>query len=157
MRKFLSIIPATVVVCGLTGCSNNDPTVMLNGNVVSNSLTAEKLGEGYSVKEDLLYYDGEPVASVMFTEKTADRERNKQEIRSLAIGANSGVENNTLSIDEISLGSNMSEVVDTFGNPKLREAGRWFFSEDGNRWNDTFLEVKFDVNTRKVTWLKVYV
>lgn len=159
IKKFIYVLLAAVVLSGLTGCSGSNLdklTVTLNGTVVTKPFTVENLGEGYSVKNYLLYYNGEPVAGVTFTEKTADREESKREISSLVIGAKSGVESNTLSVDGITLGSDMSEVLDTFGEPSLREAGRWFFSENGKPENEDFLEVKFDDN-KKVTWLYVRV
>lgn len=156
LAKPLFVLLAAIMLCGLTGCSNNGLTVALNGNVVSKPLTAEKLGEGYSVKNYLLYYNDEPVAGVTFTEKTVEREENKRVLRSLVIGANSGAENATLSVDGITLGSKMSEVLDTFGEPSSREAGKWFFSENCKPENEDFLAVKFDDN-KNVTWLYVRV
>lgn len=159
IKKLFSVLLAAVMLLGLTGCGGLNSyrlTVTLNGTVVTKPLTAETLGEGYSVKNDLLYYNGEPVAGVTFTEKTADREENKREIRSLVIGVNSGAENDTLSVDGITLGSDMSEVLDTFGEPSLREAGKWFFSENGMPENEELLGVKFDDN-KKVKWLYVRV
>ncbi|MDE7360503.1 MAG: hypothetical protein K2N38_01055 [Oscillospiraceae bacterium] len=159
IKKLSSVLLASVMLLDLTGCGGLNSyrlTVTLNGIVVTKPLTAETLGEGYSVKDYLLYYNGEPVAGVTFTEKTADREEDKREIRSLVIGVNSGAENDTLSVDGITLGSDMSEVLDTFGEPSLREAGKWFFSENGMPENEEFLGVKFDDN-KKVTWLYVRV
>ena len=161
LAKPLSVLLAAIMLCGLTACSNDGLTadkltVTLNGNAVTKPLTAEKLGDGYSVKNYLLYYNDEPVAGVTFTEKTVEREENKRVLRSLVIGANSGAENATLSVDGITLGSKMSEVLDTFGEPSLREAGKWFFSENGKPENEDFLAVKFD-DSNEVKWLYVRV
>lgn len=159
IKKLIYVLLAAVVLFGLTGCGGSKAdklTVTLNGTVVTKPLTAEKLGEGYSVKNYLLYYNGEPVAGVTFTEKTVDREENKREIRSLVIGANSGAESNTLSVDGITLGSKMSEVLDTFGEPTAKEDGMWFYREKGKPENENYLGLRFDDN-ENVTWLYVRV
>lgn len=161
IRKLISALLTAVMLFGLTACSNDGLTadkltVTLNGNAVEKPLTAEKLGEGYTVKNYLLKYNGEPVAGVKYTEKTADLEESKRVLRSLVIGANSGAENDTLSVDGITLGSKRSEVLEVFGEPSAKEEGMWFYREKGKSEDDNFLGLRFDDNDN-VTWLYVRV
>lgn len=161
IKRLISVLLAAAMLFGLTACSNDGLTadkltVALNGNVVTKPLTAEKLGEGYSVKNYLLYYNGDPAAGVTYTEKTADREENQRVLRSLVIGANSGAESAALSVDGITLGSKMSEVLDIFGEPSAKEEGMWFYREKGKPKDENFLGLKFDDN-EKITWLYVRV
>lgn len=161
IRKLISALLAVIMLFGLTACSNDGLTadkltVTLNGNAVEKPLTAEKLGEGYTIENYLLKYNGEPVAGVTYTEKTADREESKRVLRSLVIGANSGAENDTLSVDGITLGSKISEVLEVFGEPSSKEEGMWFYREKGKSEDDNFLGLRFDDNDN-VTWLYVRV
>ncbi|MBD5129434.1 MAG: hypothetical protein HDT43_05870 [Ruminococcaceae bacterium] len=153
------VVFALLAMLLLTACSDgltaDKLTVAINGNTVTKPLTAEKLGAGYSVGSYLLKYNGEPVAGVTYTEKTAEREENKREIRSLVIGANSGAENAALSVDGITLGSDMSVVLEAFGEPSAKEEEIWFYREKGSK-DESFLGLKFDDN-EKVTWLYVRV
>ncbi len=161
IRKLIFTLLTVIMLFGLTACSNDGLTagkltVTLNGNAVEKPLTAEKLGEGYTVENYALKYNGEPVAGVTYTEKTADLEESKRVLRSLVIGANSGAENDTLSVNGITLGSKMSEVLDTFGEPSAEEEGMWFYREMGKSEDDNFLGLRFDENDN-VTWLYVRV
>lgn len=161
IRKLISTLLTVVLLLGLTACSNDGLTadkltVTLNGTVVTKPLTAEKLGEGYTVGNYLLKYNGEPVAGVTYTEKTAVLEESKRVLRSLVIGANSGAENDTLSVDGITLGSKMSEVLEVFGEPSTREEGMWFYREKGKSEDENFLGLRFDDNDN-VTWLYIRV
>ncbi len=161
IRKLIYALSAAVMLLGLTACSNDGLTadkltVTLNGNAVKKPLTAEKLGDGYTVENYLLKYNGEPVAGVTYTEKTAEREESKRELRSLVMGANSGAENDTLSVDGITLGSKMSEVLEVFGEPSSKEDEMWFYREKGKSEDDNFLGLRFDDNDN-VTWLYVRV
>ena len=158
--KPICVLIAAAMSLTLTGCGGSGAdklTVRLNGTVVTKPITAEKLGDGYSVGNYILRYNGEPAAGVTFTEKTTELENeNKREIRSLVIGANSGAENDTLSVDGITLGSDMSEVIDTFGEPSAKEEKMWFYREKGKPEDENFLGIRFDDN-EKVTWLYVRV
>ena len=159
MKKLFAVLLAAVMLCGMTGCGGSGAdklTITLNGTVVAKPITAEKLGAGYSVGNYILRYNGEPAAGVTFTERTAELAENKREIRSLVIGANSGAEDKTLSVDGITLGSTMSEVLYTFGEPSAREEGMWFYRENGKPEDENYLGLRFDDN-EKVTWLYVRV
>ncbi|MCM1166832.1 MAG: hypothetical protein NC299_02005 [Lachnospiraceae bacterium] len=157
-RLFFALLSAAIIC--ISGCSGgltaDKLTITLNGETVSKPLTAEKLGEGYSVGNFLLKYDGEPVAGVTYTEKTADREESKRELRSLVVGANSGAEGCTLSVNGITLGSASSEALEAFGEPSAKEDGMWFYRERGKPEGESFLGMRFD-DSDTVTWLYVRV
>lgn len=156
------IIPfllAAAVAAMPSGCisSEDGPTVILNGKSVPNPATIEKLGEDYSFYYPELYYKGEVSAEVIFDENSEEDDELKKEIKWL-IAERDCTAADALSVNGITLGSERSEVLNTFGEPQSSDddLNMWFYRGEDQPEDEDYLGFTFDEND-KVSWIGVWI
>lgn len=136
-------------------CSEDGPTVMLNGKSVPNPATIEKLGEDYSFYYPELYYKGEVSAEVIFDENSEQDDELKKEIKWL-IASQDFTDDDALSVNGITLGSEKSEVLKAFGEPSSSEDDMWSYCGEDQPENEDYLGFTFDENDT-VSWIGVWI
>ena len=172
MKKLLSLILCGAMLLTLTACDskgnssdnsivqNFDPvpvpeggwtmealakTICINGKAISNPLTIDSLGEGYSFVEDpypYLQYNGEKIALIRFENDSTNNDNIMKKV--FMISVSNGLDNPTdISINGITFGSTQAEAELALGKPSVEEVSgdtlTWIFFEEGKDEDSNFL------------------
>ena len=162
LKKALCAVMAIVMLFALTACGKSKVyqlTIKIDDRPVTLPFTVEQLGNEYSVygyyerpdgmiSGDIIYRSIIPpkteIVVQFICDKQADSDYGKQKIKALYSM------HKWFSVNGITVGSSMSDVLETFGEPTGKRnfndevAEVWFYCEDGKQEDDYYLRISFD-------------